>query len=60
MINNITYHPTMSEDIYLKAMNIIGYTKNNRNHNYTTDEIMFTLGYIALYYKKTTDYRSVG
>lgn len=51
VLNDIggTYH--MSEEVHQKAKNIIGYVQKNKNHNYSTNEIMFTLGYIAIYYK---------
>lgn len=46
---NDSYH--MSEDVHQKAKSIIGYVQKNKNHNYSTNEIMFSLGYIAIYYK---------
>lgn len=41
----------MSEDTYLKSKSILGYAQNNPNSSYTEDELLFTLGYISLYYK---------
>lgn len=58
VINNTSKSSAMSEEVHQKGKNIIGYIQSNPSHNYTQDEIMFTLGYIELYYKKET-YNSV-
>lgn len=52
VINNVVKSSSMSEEVHQKGKNIIAYVQKNKNHNYTQDEIMFTLGYIELYYKK--------
>lgn len=52
VINNLEKSSAMSEEIHQKGKNIIAYVQKNNNHNYSQDEIMFTLGYIELYYKK--------
>lgn len=41
----------MSEEVHQKANSIIGYVQKNSKHNYTEQELMFTVGYIAIYYK---------
>lgn len=46
-----TSNRNMSEDVYLKAMSILGYAQNNPNSNYSEDELLFTKGYITLYHK---------
>lgn len=51
VINNTTYYPNMTEKIYLKAKSILGYSQNNKFHNYSDNEILFTLGFITLYHK---------
>lgn len=51
VVNNTTYFPNMSETTYLKAKSILGYCQNNKFHNYSENEILFTLGFITLYHK---------
>lgn len=51
VINNTTYYPNMSEDTYLKAKSILGYSQNNKHHHYSEKELLFTLGYLTLYHK---------
>ena len=41
----------MSEDTYLKAKSILGYSQNNKHHHYSEKELLFTLGYLTLYHK---------
>lgn len=53
VINNTS--SSMSEKVHQKGKSIIAYVQKNKKHNYTQDEIMFTLGYIELYYKKEVD-----
>lgn len=42
-----------------QARSIIAYVKNNPNHYYSEDEIMFTAGYIVLYHKNEAENRLI-
>lgn len=46
-----TLDNNMSEDVYLKAMSILGHAQNNPKSNYSENELLFTKGYIVLYHK---------
>lgn len=50
--NDKTNYNKMSEEVYQKGMSILAHVRNNPNHNYSENEIIFVLGYTTLYHKK--------